>query len=146
LQPRAEYEVRSGDFLISRANTAELVAKSVVVRETPSHLMLSDKTIRLHFKDDANPRFFCFANNAPFAREYYARIAGGTSSSMKNVSRQQILALPVTIPPLAEQHRIVAKVDELMALCDRLKADLAESRIRQSHLSATLIESALQAA
>jgi type I restriction enzyme S subunit len=146
LQPRPEYEVRSGDFLISRANTAELVAKSVVVRQTPSHLMLSDKTIRLHFKADANPRFFCFANNAPFAREYYARIAGGTSSSMKNVSRQQILALPVTIPPLPEQHRIVAKVDELMTLCDRLKADLAESRTRQARLSATLIESALQAA
>ncbi|MBX3678044.1 MAG: restriction endonuclease subunit S [Rhodocyclaceae bacterium] len=54
--------------------------------------------------------------------------------------------LLVQIPPLAEQHRIVAKVDELMALCDRLKADLAESRTRQARLSATLIESALQAA
>ena len=33
-----------------------------------------------------------------------------------------------------------------MALCDRLKADLAESRARQERLAATLIESALQAA
>ena len=42
-------------------------------------------------------------------------------------------------------ERIVAKVDELMALCDRLKSDLAESRARQARLSATLIETALRA-
>jgi len=47
------------------------------------------------------------------------------------------------LPPLAEQHRIIAKVDELMALCDRLKAGLAESRTQQERLAATLIESAL---
>lgn len=50
------------------------------------------------------------------------------------------------VPPLAEQHCIVAKVDELMALCDRLKADLAESRTRQDRLATTLIEAALMAA
>ncbi|QLQ25882.1 MAG: hypothetical protein HZT41_14365 [Dechloromonas sp.] len=49
-------------------------------------------------------------------------------------------------PVCHEQHRIVAKVDELLALCDRLKADLAESRSRQARLSATLIESALATA
>ena len=44
------------------------------------------------------------------------------------------------------QHRIVAKVDELMALCDRLKADLVDSRSRQTRLADTLIAAALEAA
>ncbi|WP_080585073.1 restriction endonuclease subunit S [Stutzerimonas stutzeri] len=43
------------------------------------------------------------------------------SSSMKNVSREQILNLPIALPPLAEQHRIVAKFDYLASLCDTLK-------------------------
>lgn len=50
------------------------------------------------------------------------------------------------LPPLAEQHRIVAKVDELMALCNRLKADLATARQQQATLANTLIEFALESA
>ncbi len=66
--------------------------------------------------------------------------------AVKHLHLNVIRSLNLALPPLAEQHRIVAKVDELMALCDRLKADLAESRARQERLAATLIESALQAA
>jgi type I restriction enzyme S subunit len=50
------------------------------------------------------------------------------------------------VPPLAEQKRIVAKVDELMALCDRLKADLTSARQQQATLADTLIDAALEAA
>jgi type I restriction enzyme S subunit len=47
----------------------------------------------------------------------------------------------VGVPPLAEQHRIVAKVNELMALCDRLEASLTTSdQTRTRLLEATLAE------
>jgi type I restriction enzyme S subunit len=55
------------------------------------------------------------------------------------INRIQSLLIPV--PPLAEQHRIVAKVDELMALCDRLEASLTTSnQTRTRLLEATLAE------
>jgi len=62
------------------------------------------------------------------------------------VTREQILSLVVPLPPFAEQLRIVSKVDELMTLCDCLKADLATACQRQVMLANTLIESALEAA
>jgi type I restriction enzyme S subunit len=44
-----------------------------------------------------------------------------------NLKKIQIMSAPLAIPPLAEQHRIVAKVDDLMALCDQLEAQTEAS-------------------
>ena len=52
------------------------------------------------------------------------------------LSRTDTYDLPLSIPPLAEQHRIVAKVDELMALCDRLDAARAERETTGDRLAA----------
>jgi type I restriction enzyme S subunit len=140
LPPRPQFEVRPGDFLISRANTAELVARSVVVGIPEPQLLLSDKIIRLRLSEHADPRFFNVVNNAADARNHYAVKASGTSSSMKNVSRDVILELPVPIPPLAEQHRIVARVDELMKLCDALEQNGRLADEQHEQLVSTLFD------
>lgn len=74
-------------------------------------------------------RYLCLVNNhARYARSHYAKEVSDTSLSMKNVSRAVIYDLP--IPLLAEQHRIVAKVDELLALFDPLEAQIVDTRPR----------------
>ena len=50
---------------------------------------------------------------------------------------------PIAIPPLAEQHRIVAKVDALMALCDRLEAALTTTDNTRTRLLEALLHEAL---
>lgn len=49
----------------------------------------------------------------------------------------------IPLPPLAEQHRIVAKVDELMALCDALKASIAAAQTTQLQLADAIVEQAV---
>ena len=50
----------------------------------------------------------------------------------------------LAIPPAEEQHRIVAKVDELTAFCDQLKASLASAQETQLNLADSIVEQAIQ--
>lgn len=140
LIPRPEYEVRSGDFLLSRANTEELVARSVVVGEVEPQLMLSDKIIRLDVSSFVDREFLNLSNNSNHSRDHYAANASGTSSSMKNVSREVVLRTPVALPPYAEQLRIVARVESLRRLCTDLRQRLATRQTTQAYLAEALID------
>lgn len=126
--PRPQAEVRDGDFLLSRANTEDLVARSVIADDPPPKLMMSDKIVRFVFPDGlVDKRFVNLANSSAAARTYYARNASGTSSSMKNVSRETMGRLPGPLPPLSEQAAIVDKVAELLSHIDRLEENSASA-------------------
>ena len=60
----------------------------------------------------------------------------GQRTIQNDASTRDLARLPFPLPPLAEQHRIVAKVDELMALCDRLEAARAEREATRDRLAA----------
>jgi len=59
------------------------------------------------------------------------------------ISGSKIYPIVVGVPPLAEQHRIIAKVDELMALCDQLEAQLTQSQTDSRRLLEAVLEAAL---
>ena len=59
------------------------------------------------------------------------------TAGQKRVSTDYFANTPFPLPPLAEQHRIVAKVDELMGLCDRLEAAQRERECRRDRLAAS---------
>ena len=82
--------------------------------------------------------------SAPYVKSQFFDKAN--QQAQPKLALRNIADTVIALPPKDEQHRIVAKVDELMALVNRLKAGLAESRIRQAQLADTLIESALKAA
>lgn len=57
--------------------------------------------------------------NTKFFMDYAVKEA--TQTTIKNVSLKAMRMLPVPLPPLAEQKRIVAKLEEILPLCERLK-------------------------
>ena len=63
--------------------------------------------------------------------------AGG---AQPNLNLSKVKETVLSLPPLAEQHRIVAKVDELMGLCDQLKSRLTAANQLQQKLADVMVE------
>lgn len=66
-------------------------------------------------------------------------LAKSMGSAIPNLSTAQINEIEAPLPPLAEQKRIVAKVDELMTLCDQLEAHISQTQTLNAHLMDSLI-------
>ena len=63
----------------------------------------------------------------------------GRSNGVPHISTRQLEAISFFLPPLAEQHRIVARVEELRHLCAQLRKRLSEGRCTQSQLAEALV-------
>ena len=99
-----------------------------LVIRTPSELM-EKLYLRLVFLSD-------------FARDAFARAAAG--AVVQNLNADKVRRLLVPVPPLLEQRRIVAKVAEVMELCDRLEASLRDANDTRARLLEALLAGALR--
>ncbi len=81
--------------------------------------------------------------------EYFVRTAKANllefapATAQKNINLEILSSVLIPLPPLAEQERIVAKVDELMTLCDQLEASLTTGETTRSRLLDALLHEAL---
>jgi len=144
--PNPKYEVRPGDFLMSRANTTELVGACAIVGQTRPRLLLSDKTFRFHLQRniEVEPHWLDYAMKSPAIREQIERGATGTSPTMKNISKQKVMELLLPPHMQSEQRRIVAELDALHAEVDALKRLQAETAAELDALLPAILDKAFK--
>jgi type I restriction enzyme S subunit len=143
--PKAEFErIRKrcdpdkNDVLISCSGSVGRVA--VVDQDNAYAMVRSAALIKLD-SSLINSYYVALALRSDPAQEQV--VVYSKSTAQANLFIGAIRKLRIPLPPLAEQHRIVAKVDELTALCDKLEANLITAQTETSRLLESVLHAAL---
>jgi type I restriction enzyme S subunit len=144
IEPLREYEIRTGDVLMSRANTRALLGSAVLVREVRPKLILCDKLYRLTArKGQLDPEFLVYVLSSRTGRYQFERDATGASSSMQNIGQDTVRNLVMGLPPITEQTHIAGALRQETTWMTEANQSLRRSINRLREYRQTLISAAV---
>ncbi|MCP1602692.1 restriction endonuclease subunit S [Pseudomonas citronellolis] len=137
--------LQPNDVLFNRTNSYELVGKSALYTGYAEKATFASYLIRVRFFDAfLSPVFMILAMNAPYFRSTQIEPEIVQQCGQANFNGTKLSLCAVPLPPLAEQHRIVARINQLMALCDSLEQQIDANTSKQTELLSALIRAPSQ--
>ena len=130
-----------GELLFNRTNSAELVGKCAIFKGKPSPASFASYLIRVTFIDGFSPDFGCGYINSELGRTYISRVRS-QQVGQANVNGTKLAAMPVPLPPLAEQQRIVAEVERRLSVIQQAEATVEAGLKRAERLRQSILKEA----
>ena len=110
------YLLKQNDILFAR--TGGTVGKSYLVKEVPKDAIYAGYLIRTRYSNNLSSEYLKFFMESDL---YWIQLRNGTvATAQPNCNGKTLANMLVPIPPLAEQKRIVAKIEEIMPMIERL--------------------------
>jgi type I restriction enzyme S subunit len=135
--------LRAGDILLQRGNSHNYVGSNILIQHDVENIIYPDLMMKLVVSNEVTPSYVSMWLKSPIARQYMWDRMTGTSGTMPKISKVIVENIPIIVPPINIQNDVVAKVDELMALCDSLKLQLNKAQATQRQLTDAIVEQAL---
>jgi len=128
-EPKKSVMVQNGDLLICARNGSKALVGKVAVIENLTEPAAFGAFMAI-FRSRINQYLYYFISSPLFRR----MIDEVNTTTINQITQNNLRTTLAPIPPLAEQKRIVAKVEELMGLCDELEAQQQEREERKTEL------------
>jgi type I restriction enzyme S subunit len=139
------FYMKPDDIFISRGNSLELVGRAALYHGIPENCAFPDLLIRVRVdKSLLEPQYLIYYLQTVTARKYIESQASGTSPSMKKVSQPKLERMPIPVPPLDEQRRIVAYLDSVQARLASLRELQAETQEELDALLPSVLDKAFK--
>lgn len=136
--------LRNNDILFNRTNSYDLVGKSGVFKGDDNTFTFASYLIRIQFLDLISPDFINYYINSVQCRESQIEPDIIQQNGQANYNGTKLKNVITPLPPLAEQKRIVEKLEKLMAFCDELEANIRESKRHAEALLQVALKEALE--
>lgn len=137
----AVYALSQGDVLFNRTNSAELVGKAAVF-ELEAPAVFASYLVRLRVDERlARPHFVAHWINSPCGRAW-ARGVKADAIGQSNINAKKLAQMPLPLPPLAEQDRICARVQQLRDQGSEMQDRIAMALLEIAHCREAVLERA----
>ena len=110
--------------------------------ETITGYIYPDLMMKANVSNEVDLHYIVYYLKSPFARQYFKDCATGTSNSMKKITQSVVSEIPVALPPINEQKQIVKKINELLALNQKMKQELLQAKKYASQLMESVLQEA----
>jgi type I restriction enzyme S subunit len=138
-----DFVLQEGDVLFNRTNSAELVGKTAVYKAFHPRAVFASYLIRVRTNDAYLPDLLSFCINSFHGRRYIASVVS-QQVGQANVSGTKLSKMPIPFPPLSEQHRIVAEVEQRLSVADEMAKAVEQSLKRAERLRQSILKRAFE--
>ena len=135
----AKYRLQNGDLLLTEGGDADKLGRSAIWRGQIKECIHQNHVFRARpLSKRLNAEWLMLCTNSYYGKDFFLA-ASKQTTNLASINMTQLRNFPVALPPISEQERILAEVDKLLAMCDKLAEQIQSFENIRSNLSDAML-------